>query len=197
MSQNKNNEEQVKLHHHVIAWSFIVAVAAILVWVGSSQSAVEGILVQFSGTDGCVSEDGTGGECADGRALLGISSVAEPDESSGHHVYVASSGSNAVAAFYRANSSGVLAQFSGTDGCVSEDGTGGECADGKALVGASFIAASHDGRSIYVASPGSDAVAVFARNRGAAGTIAQLSGTNGCVSEDGTGGECANGKALL
>jgi hypothetical protein len=46
---------------------------------------------------------------------------------------------------------------------VVETGSGGQCADRKALDGASSVAVSADGMSLYVASQVSDAVAAFAR----------------------------------
>ena len=165
-----------------------------------TQGSVSGAIVQLTGTSGCISEDGTGGECADGKALIGASSITTPDESSGHQVYVASPGSNAIAVFDRGNNNdvltGTLEQIPGINGCISEDGSGGECADGKALVGVSFVVASHDGRNIYAASPGSNAIAAFARERGVSGILTQLPGSKGCVNEDGSGGECADGKSL-
>jgi len=149
--------------------------------------------MQLSGTDGCISEDGSGGECADGKALVGASSVAVSQD--GRNVYVASPGSNAIAVFARDSETGVLTQLLGAAGCVSEDGSGGECANGKALLGVNFVDVPRDGNNLYVASPDSNAIAVFARNRGT-GVLTQLLGTKGCISEDGTGGECADGKAL-
>ena len=59
---------------------------------------------------------------------------------------------------------GALSQLGGTSGCVSEDGWGGECADGKALDSAGAVAVSPDGRNVYVASFLSDAVAAFDRD---------------------------------
>ena len=56
---------------------------------------------------------------------------------------------------------GALAQKPGAAGCVSDDGTGGACQDGRALDDARGVAASADGRSVYVASFVADAVAVF------------------------------------
>jgi DNA-binding beta-propeller fold protein YncE len=82
----------------------------------------------------------------------------------GKGLYVVSPGSDAVAAFRRDTTSGALTQLAGAAGCVSEDGSGGACADGKALVDAVGVGMSTDGRSIYVASASSSrAVAVFAR----------------------------------
>jgi DNA-binding beta-propeller fold protein YncE len=133
-----------------------------------------------------VSESGTGGACADGAALVNPASVAvSPD---GRSVYVASSLSDAVAVFDRDASTGALIQKAGAAGCVSETGSGGACTDGVALDGAIFVAVSQDGRSVYVASNVSDAVAVF--DRGAFGVLTQLADTDGCLSDTGTSGEC-------
>ncbi len=218
-----------------------------------SRNATTGELTQLSGVDGCVSEDGTGGTCADGKGIVGNGYVAL--SSDGKHVYVASSGSNAVAGFSRSATTGVLTQFNGPDcisdngdgpcvdsnhlsgpvglsvsrdgkhfyvassgsaalalfsrnattgaltqldapaGCVADVGDGIECEDGKALDDPRSAAVSPDGKHVYVASWGSDAVAVFSRNA-TTGELTQLSGIAGCVSEDGTGGTCADGNAL-
>ncbi|MGZ9154038.1 MAG: beta-propeller fold lactonase family protein, partial [Candidatus Binatia bacterium] len=158
-----------------------------------SRNLTTGALTQLSGTAGCVSEDGTGGTCADGKGLSRVRSVALSRD--GRHVYVASELSNAVAVFSRNATTGELTQLSGIAGCVSEDGTGGTCADGKGLIGAISVAPSRDGRHVYVAS-GGDAVAVFSRNP-TTGELTQLSSIAGCVSEDGTGGTCADGKGIV
>ena len=76
---------------------------------------------------------------------------------------------------------GELSQKPGTAGCVSETGTGGACQNGKALEDALGVAASPDGKSVYVASFASDAVAVFDRDPGT-GALSQKPGTAGCVS---------------
>jgi hypothetical protein len=78
---------------------------------------------------------------------------------------------------------------------VSEDGTGSACQNGKALVDARSVAVAPDGDSVYVASQGSDAVAVFARNR-ATGALTQKPGAAGCLSETSTNGACRDGAAL-
>ncbi|MEW6268201.1 MAG: beta-propeller fold lactonase family protein [Thermodesulfobacteriota bacterium] len=122
-----------------------------------------GELTQLPGTDGCVGESSLGGACADGKALIGARGIAVSRD--GRHVYVGSASSNAVAVFARDRKTGALTQLPGTDGCVSEDGTNGECADGKALLNAGAVAVSDDGKSVYVASFQSGAVAVFARQR--------------------------------
>jgi DNA-binding beta-propeller fold protein YncE len=56
------------------------------------------------------------------------------------------------------------------------------------------VAVSPDGKSVYVASPASHAVARFKRNT-TTGAITQPAGKAGCVSEDGSG-PCADGHGL-
>jgi DNA-binding beta-propeller fold protein YncE len=152
-----------------------------------------GGLTQKGGVAGCVSWTGTGGACANGVALdRPTSVVVSPD---GKSVYVAVQDSDAVAVFDRDASSGELTQKAGVAGCVSWTGTGGFCTNGVALDAASSVAVSPDGRSVYVAVHGSDAVAVLDRDA-ASGTLAQKAGVAACVSETGTGGACANGVGL-
>jgi DNA-binding beta-propeller fold protein YncE len=153
-----------------------------------------GTLAQLPGLAACVSEDGSGGACADGVGLedaFGV--VVSPD---GRHVYVVSYGSNALAAFARDKATGALTQLSGLAACVSEDGSGGACADGVGLEGAIALAMSPDGKHVYLAAERNDAVSVFARHL-STGALTQLAGTDGCVSEDGSAGACADGKALV
>jgi len=122
-----------------------------------------GALRQLEGLDGCITEGGSPGTCAAGRAILSPRGIAVSRD--GKSVYVGSAGSDAVAVFARDRRTGRLTQLAGTAGCVSETGTGGACADGKALRNAGAVAVSNDGRSVYVASFSSGAVAVFARAR--------------------------------
>jgi hypothetical protein len=68
-------------------------------------------------------------------------------------------------------------------GCVSSDG----CATGApSLTGAISVAVSPDGTTVYVAAFNGRAVAVF--NRAPAGQLNNA----GCVSNDGSGGACAD-----
>jgi DNA-binding beta-propeller fold protein YncE len=118
--------------------------------------------------------------------------VVSPD---GANLYTVSASADAVAVFDRDPATGALAQKPGTAGCISETGSGGACQDGTALTGPFFVTVTGDGRSVYVTSSMSDAVAVFDRDP-ATGALAQKPGTAGCVSEDGSGGACQNGAAL-
>jgi DNA-binding beta-propeller fold protein YncE len=98
-----------------------------------------------------------------------------------------------VARFNRNTTTGAITQPAGAAGCVSETGAG-PCANGRALDGANDVAVSADGRSVYVASYGSEAVARFNRNT-MTGVIGQPAGAAGCVSDTGAG-PCADGHAL-
>ena len=72
-------------------------------------------------------------------------------------------GSDAVARLNRNTTTGAITQPAGTAGCISETGAG-PCADGHALDGPRSVAVSADGKSVYVASYQSDAVARLNRN---------------------------------
>ncbi len=173
---------------HVYVASGVVDAMAVFV-----RDRKTGALTQPAGTDGCVSESGSGGECADGKALDGVNGVAM--SRNGKHVYVASVLGDAIAVFARDKKTGALTQLPGTDGCVSESGSGGECADGKALDAPFGVAVSRDGRNVYVASSASSGLAAFSRDK-RTGALTQLGGTDGCVTEFGSGGDCEDGKGL-
>jgi DNA-binding beta-propeller fold protein YncE len=156
------------------------------------RNLVTGALTQKFQTAGCVSELGEFMVCANGRALdFPVGVAVSPD---GRNVYVASSVSDAVAVFDRDPATGALDQKEGTEGCVSDDGTGGDCANGVALDSPIDVAVSPDGGNVYVAAAGSDAVVVFNRNIGT-GALMQRSLPEGCVGETNTAG-CTDGEAL-
>jgi 6-phosphogluconolactonase (cycloisomerase 2 family) len=161
--------------------------------VSGALTTLRADLTQPGGPAGCVSETGTGAECGDGKALDGAFSLATTPD--GKNVYVASTASNAVAVFRRNATTGQLTQLAGTAGCVSDTGSGGICTDGKSLVGPRSVAVSPDGKSVYVTSATSDAIAVFGRNT-TTGQLTQLGGVAGCISGTGSGGACADGRAL-
>jgi DNA-binding beta-propeller fold protein YncE len=153
-----------------------------------------GVLTQKNGTNGCVSEDSTGGDCVNGVALTFPFSVVVTTD--GRSVYVASQSSDAVVVFDRDLTTGVLTQKAGLLGCISLDGTGGLCTPGVGLDEASGVAASSDGKSVYVASQGlSHAVAAFDRDA-STGALTQKAGVSACVSNNGSAGACVDGVAL-
>jgi DNA-binding beta-propeller fold protein YncE len=159
-----------------------------------NRNPTTGAITQPAGTAGCISETGAG-PCANGHGLSGASSVAvSPD---GKSVYVAanaaSNSSDGVARLTRNTTTGAITQPAGSAGCVSETGSG-TCADGHGLDGAYSVVVSADGKSVYLASHASDAVARLVRNT-TTGAVAQPAGSTGCVSETGAG-PCADGHGL-
>jgi DNA-binding beta-propeller fold protein YncE len=54
---------------------------------------------------------------------------------------------------------------------------------------------SPDGHNVYVAATASNAVSIFARNA-QTGTVRQLAGQAGCISETGNRGACRDGAGL-
>ncbi len=140
----------------------------------------------------CISDTGSDG-CSDGRGLPGARSVAFSADH--HYVYVG--GTKSIAVFSRNTQTGLLTQLSGSNGCVNDDGSDG-CADGYIPDNVNDIVASDDGKTLYAASsgPGNGALLVFDVNK-ANGSITQKPGTAGCFSDDGSGGDCTDGVALV
>jgi DNA-binding beta-propeller fold protein YncE len=161
-----------------------------------NRNTTTGAVTQPAGTAGCVSVDGSG-PCADGHGLYRPYGVAvSPD---GKSVYVASlldsvnGAAGVVARFNRNTTTGAITQPAGRAGCVSETGAG-PCADGHALNGPEQVSVSPDGKSVYVTSVFSNAVARFNRNT-TTGAISQPAGSAGCISDTGSG-PCADGHAI-
>jgi 6-phosphogluconolactonase (cycloisomerase 2 family) len=77
----------------------------------------------------------------------------------GQNVYVAASVSDGIAVFTRDPTTGLMAQ----SGCLTVTGSLGACAKTPDLAGAGSLALSSDGKNVYVASPVSNRVTVFAR----------------------------------
>jgi DNA-binding beta-propeller fold protein YncE len=167
-----------------------VALLVLLTLADAAHAAPVGRLDQLRGERGCIHHTGVN-RCAVGRAVTSPQDIAvSPD---GRHVYVASFGSHAVAAFVRDPKTGRLEQLPGERGCVAHLGAG-PCSSARALARPSALAISPDGRNVYVAASGSNALAVFARNR-RTGALTQLPGAKGCLSQL-AGGGCFDGRAL-
>ena len=192
----ENANKPMKRHKGLWHKRFRIVLTALafgLLLAGTDEAATTGELMQRPGTEGCISENGTGGTCIDGNSLLGAGWLAvSPD---GKYVYLASFNSSAVATFVRDTNTGLIVQLNGIAGCVSETGDGITCAQGRALSVAASVAISPDGKHLYVASRDSNAVAVFSRNT-TTGELTQLSGAAGCVAENGDGITCADGTGL-
>ena len=131
---------------------------------------------------GCVAAQPTPG-CVQGRALAGATDVAATRD----RVYVAARDADAVSA-YLVTEGGSLLPLPGAEGCVAMAVAG--CATGRALD--EPVAVTVTRGSLYVASRGSDAVAIFTITAG--GGLVQ----RGCVMQ-GPGAAaagCAQGRAL-
>jgi DNA-binding beta-propeller fold protein YncE len=159
-----------------------------------------GTLTQLAGKHGClVDRSAKTGGCARARALdgpgpfMGSRTIAvSPD---GKQVYVASSGSDAIAIFTRNRQTGVLRQAKETAGCIAAKGAGG-CAAAIGLDEPNSIAISPDGRSVYATSRAANSITAFARNP-KTGVLKQLPPPlAGCTSGAPLPG-CAPGLALL
>jgi DNA-binding beta-propeller fold protein YncE len=126
-----------------------------------NRNTTNGALTQAPGTAGCVAEDPsfTPG-CGDGHGLDGPHGVAVSADNKS--VYAASFDGDALVRFNRNTTNGAITQPAGTAGCVSETGSG-PCANGRALDSPSGVTMSPGGKSVYVSSFDSLAVARFNR----------------------------------
>ena len=124
-----------------------------------TRAPASGLLTQGTGTAACVIDVLAVG-CSLGRALAAPEGVAaSPD---GASVYVTAFRSGAVDVLARSSASGALTQKPRAAGCLVTR-PGSDCRHGRALLGASSVAVSPDGRYVYAAAFGSDAVSVFKR----------------------------------
>ena len=132
---------------------------AILVF---DRDASSGTLTQKFGTAGCVSntglsdpmQNGTAGDCVNGVAMDGISSVVVLPDGTG--LYATTKEASGLVVFERA-ADGTIAQRPGTAGCTTETGledpdlpwTEGTCQDGRALLRANGVVAGGDSGNVY------------------------------------------------
>jgi DNA-binding beta-propeller fold protein YncE len=198
-------------HHHLSPRAFgtLAALAALALPAsafgaakaqhGQRQTPTHGALVQLKGTGGClVDRSKPAAGCGTARALKGpgpfMGSRAIALSPDGKSVYVASSGSDAIAIFRRNTGTGALTQPKGTAGCIAAKGAGG-CAAAVGLDGPNSVAVSSDGRSVYATSRASNTVSIFRRNR-STGTLSQLPAGFGCISGL-PAPDCASGRALV
>ncbi len=163
------------------------------------QAPAPGSLVQLPGVRGClVDRSAPSGNCGTARALQGpgpfMGSRAIALSPNGKNVYVASSKSNAIAIFRRNPRTGGLGQLGGVQGCIAAKGADG-CATAVGLSGPNSVAVSPDGRNVYATSRGSNAIAVFRRDR-SSGVLTQLPAGAGCISGLPVPA-CTRGRALV
>lgn len=184
--------------HRVGTALLALAILALLPASGATAKKPKGSLVQLSGKKGCVvDKNKRGGTCGLARALIEpgpfMGSRAIQISPDGRHVYVASSGSNAIAIFRRNKRTGVLKQAPGKLGCVAAKRARG-CGAARGLEGTNSIAISPDGGQVYATARDSSSVAAFRRDRGS-GALTQLYGVAGCISANAIPG-CGTGRGL-
>ena len=126
-----------------------------------ARNTDNGDIQQLADPDGCIEETGNDVTCRDGVALENTQNIAFSP--SGRTLYSSSRDSDAVAILDRNTDSGALSQAARPAGCVSETGSAGNCIDGRVVDGASDVAVSPAGDSVYVAGNDLDGIAVFQR----------------------------------
>ena len=151
----------------------VVTVALLLALAVPSVAAPH--LTEFPATLGCISETGTGGHCADGLGLAGVSRVATgygvtPGSA---RVYAVSPTLNTLVVLEGDPVNGGLHELQ----CFSAQPRAG-CTVARALAGPVDVITSSTGRGVYVAARDDDAVAVFERSTTG---LRQLPGAAGCV----------------
>jgi hypothetical protein len=109
---------------------------------------------------GCIGFSFAG--CKDNKNLYGPTGVVVSVDGKNAYVAWEGGGPSAVSAHARA-ADGTLTFLPGKAACVAEAALASTCAVGKGLSGAVSLAASPDGKNVYVASTRAGMVAVFAR----------------------------------
>jgi DNA-binding beta-propeller fold protein YncE len=143
-------------------------------------------------SSGCINQDASDG-CTQGRAVAGaLGVVVSPD---GQNVYVNGEASGGIAAFERDAGTNQLHQLDGADGCLSYNGSGGLCSEGKLMESIKDIAASPDGKNIYAVSQNNQAVLVFDRDTTPPPTPGGGGAPSGGASAPGGGDGGATGSA--
>jgi DNA-binding beta-propeller fold protein YncE len=148
-----------------------------------------GSLEQLPGRLGCLSSGKASKKtCGQARALKGagpgVGSRAVAVSPDGRNVYVAASGSNAIAVFDRNPVTGALTQPKGKGGCVATvvKGKGDHCGLAIGLLAPNSVAVSPDGRDVYATSRDGASLITFIRNR-RTGQLRQLPpSASGCIS---------------
>lgn len=152
------------------------------------RDAASGALTQLPAPDGCIAEFGGGGSgCTDAYGPLSPTDVlVSPD---GKFVYTIALNGDAIGVFARSKATGKLTQLPAPEGCLSLTGDGTTCKSAIAIDDPRSLSISKNGKHLYVASGGSDAIAIFRRNK-QTGTLTQLDAPDGCIANGGDGVTC-------
>ncbi|BFU46239.1 hypothetical protein KRMM14A1004_44760 [Krasilnikovia sp. MM14-A1004] len=161
-----------------------------------SRNTTTGVLTPLAGPNRCLYDSSVAnpGGCTSARSIAGADGIAmSPD---GAFVYVAGYSSNAVTVFSRDSSTGALTQLASTAGCTTNTTVSG-CTRGYGLGQPYYLRVAPDGKSLYVASYNSDAVAVFQVNT-TTGVLTQPADPNACLYDSGAAviANCTSAKGL-
>ncbi len=164
----------------------------------------EGSLEQLPGRLGCLAYGKASKKlCGKARAMKGagpgVGSRAIAISPDGRNVYVAASGSDAIAVFDRSRATGALTQPKGKAGCVASAAGHAKGARGCGLAigldAPNSVAVSPDGKNVYATTRDGASVIAFHRNR-VTGQLRQLPpSASGCISGLPIPG-CTAGRAL-
>ncbi len=162
---------------------YSVAIAGALIeYLRQSDGSLKPIGCITESTEQCASENVTTNATAmNGPAAIAISP-------GGGNVYVVTQGSNDLVSFTRDTTTGLLTET----GCISAEAAS-PCAikEAKGLANPYGVTISPDGKNVYVASLGSEAIGEFSRNT--EGTLAPIVGHE-CIG--GTGSGCPINTAI-
>ncbi len=163
------------------------------------RNTTTGTLSQLPGTSGCFSRDGSSqagpGTCTKARDLDTGDATSIVISKDGRFLYAASqlrSGSSqtevgGIAVFARDVKTGTLRQLKGSAGCVAAITYKG-CAVAREVSSVSNLQLTPDQRFLYASDFDSEpysGIAIF-RVDPKTGTLAQLKGNNGCITDDGS-----------
>lgn len=127
------------------------------------RDPMSGALQQLPAPDGCLRQNGDGIACTAVEGLnnaLGLVATRN-----GRHLYVASASSDAIAVFRRNKATGVVGQLAAPAGCYRQGGDNVTCTNALALNGATAVAVTKSGKSVYAVSFSGGSIASFLREQ--------------------------------
>jgi DNA-binding beta-propeller fold protein YncE len=163
----------------------LVFFSAVALAAGSpAVNAEVGSLRQKAGTAGCLTDDGTSGQCTQGRNLMGpLTVIVSPD---GKHVY--GGYASGIEGFERNQSTGALSIMTSRSACFSYDSVNAStCNVDTSVVYLREMAISPDGKNIYASGGGIGPFVIFDRDT----TTGLLTRKSQCFAVVGTTG-CTN-----
>jgi hypothetical protein len=153
------------------------------------RNTTSGQLTQKAGALGCVTEGGSGGACTTGRSLASPINLIFGPGTDPTQVY-SLGGNGSVTTFDRNPTTGVLTQKALEAGCINNTGAS-MCGNGRALGGfVTDFGLAADGRHLYAPTSAAGGILLFNRDL-ATGEITQKTGSQGCVTFDGSDGTTA------